>query len=395
MSHVFISYRSNDKVVADQLCSVLERNGQKCWIAPRDIPAGFEWPDAIVTAISDSRLMISLVSQDAYGSRHMARELERADNLRVPILPVRRDATPLEGPFQFFLGNRQWLDLLDASPDDCEQALVKAVRELSLKSSESGAAGSTDGRVSPGPDRAASDGAPERPSRATALPARAGELRAVVTTFVAGVMKRDRALEGIDLAEPRTLAFGFRFLIYLTIASALIHIPAWSALGVQFAHPAFILAVLVEGLVEALASCFVLYAAIRIFGGKAEPRQFFGAFCLLSAFLLLIDVCLAPFQARSISIQSSDIDRFVGGAAALGDATSLGNLAVLLVAGVLSMGLRLVFLAALLKAFRVPSQLGRVRTFCVAALGLALWIIVVLVFSQSFEASLYEAFRRH
>ena len=348
-----------------------------------------------MAAISDSRLMISLVSRDAYSSRHMARELERADTFRVPILPVRRDATPLEGPFQFFLGNRQWLDLLDASPDDCEQALLKAVRELSMKASESGAAGSTDGRVSAGPDRAASDRAAERSPPATALPAGAGELRAVVTTFVAAVMKRDRALDGIDLADPRTLAFGFRFLIYLTVASALIHIPAWSALGVQFAHPAFILAVLVEGLVEALAACFVLYAAIRIFGGKAEPRQFFAAFCLLSAFQLLIDVCLAPFQARSISIQSSDIDRFVSGAAALGDKISLGNLAVLLVAGVLSMALRIVFLAALLRAFRIPTQLGAGRTFCAAALGLVLWILVVLVFSQSFEASLYEAFRRH
>jgi hypothetical protein len=37
---IFISYSSIDKAAADTVCSVLEKNGISCWIAPRDITPG-------------------------------------------------------------------------------------------------------------------------------------------------------------------------------------------------------------------------------------------------------------------------------------------------------------------------------------------------------------------
>jgi hypothetical protein len=36
MAHdVFISYSTKDKPIADAVCGTLERNGVRCWIAPR------------------------------------------------------------------------------------------------------------------------------------------------------------------------------------------------------------------------------------------------------------------------------------------------------------------------------------------------------------------------
>ena len=48
---VFISYSSKDKNVADAVCAVLERNGIRCWVAPRDVIPGIVWGTAIVGAI--------------------------------------------------------------------------------------------------------------------------------------------------------------------------------------------------------------------------------------------------------------------------------------------------------------------------------------------------------
>lgn len=52
MQHkVFISYASEDKPIADQVCQVLENDGIPCWIAPRDIAVGAVWAEVIVNAL--------------------------------------------------------------------------------------------------------------------------------------------------------------------------------------------------------------------------------------------------------------------------------------------------------------------------------------------------------
>jgi TIR domain len=51
MAHdVFISYSTQDKPAADALCAILEKNGVRCWIAPRDIMPGSDWGGSIVGA---------------------------------------------------------------------------------------------------------------------------------------------------------------------------------------------------------------------------------------------------------------------------------------------------------------------------------------------------------
>ena len=40
---IFISYSNQDKPVADAACNVLEKNGIRCWIAPRDVVAGLDY----------------------------------------------------------------------------------------------------------------------------------------------------------------------------------------------------------------------------------------------------------------------------------------------------------------------------------------------------------------
>jgi TIR domain len=103
---VFISHASSDRVAAEKLCRYLESNGLTCWIAPRDIPAGAIWGEAIVDAISRAAIFVVLVSRQSNKSSHVLREVERATSKQKFILPVLLDGEPLEKGLSIFCLNR-------------------------------------------------------------------------------------------------------------------------------------------------------------------------------------------------------------------------------------------------------------------------------------------------
>lgn len=113
MAHdVFISYSSKDKVVADAVCAELEQNQVRCWIAPRDIRPGAEWGESIVEAISSCRVMVLVFSSSANESPQIRREVERAVNKGVVIVPLRiEDVLPTKS-LEYFIGAVHWLDAL-------------------------------------------------------------------------------------------------------------------------------------------------------------------------------------------------------------------------------------------------------------------------------------------
>ncbi len=100
MSHdVFISHSSKDKAIADAVCATLEAKGTRCWIAPRDILPGIDYGEAIIDAITQCRLMILVLSANANQSRQIIREVERAVNKDVTVIPLsRRGRRPLQVP---------------------------------------------------------------------------------------------------------------------------------------------------------------------------------------------------------------------------------------------------------------------------------------------------------
>src|SRR5215468_4000183 len=74
----FISHPHENKATADAACATLEAAGIRCWIAPRDIPFGTEWPEAIVDAIDRSAVMVLIFSSHANQSKQVGREVRRA-----------------------------------------------------------------------------------------------------------------------------------------------------------------------------------------------------------------------------------------------------------------------------------------------------------------------------
>ena len=113
MAHdVFISHSAKDKATADAVCAMLESEGIRCWIAPRDVLASREYGEAIIDAIEESRIMVLVFTANANASPQIRREIERAVNHGVAILPLRMEDVLPGKSLEYFIGNVHWLDAL-------------------------------------------------------------------------------------------------------------------------------------------------------------------------------------------------------------------------------------------------------------------------------------------
>ncbi len=107
---VFISHSANDKAKADAVCAALESRNIKCWVAPRNIRPGADWGKSIVDAISQSRVMILILSSSANDSPQVKREVERAVNKEIVVVPIRVEDVQPSGALEYFLSTQHWID---------------------------------------------------------------------------------------------------------------------------------------------------------------------------------------------------------------------------------------------------------------------------------------------
>lgn len=109
--HVFLSYSTADRALAEDLSRRLESKGVPIWIAPRDIPPGSDYSEAIEDALETSSAVVALVSAGANASRHVKAEIEIAFSRGKPLFPVRfEDIQPAKG-LSLFLSLGHWTDL--------------------------------------------------------------------------------------------------------------------------------------------------------------------------------------------------------------------------------------------------------------------------------------------
>jgi hypothetical protein len=113
MAHdVFISYSSQDKVVADAICATLETRKIRCWIAPRDVPPGVQYATALVNAINDCRVFVLVLSKGANTSGQVLREVEAAVDNGIPILPLRIEDFEPTDAMRYYIKSLHWLDAM-------------------------------------------------------------------------------------------------------------------------------------------------------------------------------------------------------------------------------------------------------------------------------------------
>jgi tetratricopeptide (TPR) repeat protein len=107
---VFISYSTQDTIVADEIVRQLELVGVPCWIASRDIPLGADYASEIVPAIRNASGLLFIYSESSNQSKQCLREIETAIDSGVDIFPIRLDATPMEPGLQYRLSTIQFVD---------------------------------------------------------------------------------------------------------------------------------------------------------------------------------------------------------------------------------------------------------------------------------------------
>lgn len=145
MAHdVFISYSTKDKEVADAVCSTLEARGVRCWIAPRDIVAGMEWSEAIIDALTSARIMVLVFSGNANESPQVKREVQRAFEKGITVIPFRVENVAPSKALEYYIGPVHWLDAFPPPMEQHFQRLFDTTR-LILSAPEPPASGEAGG----------------------------------------------------------------------------------------------------------------------------------------------------------------------------------------------------------------------------------------------------------
>src|ERR1700750_2037694 len=112
---IFLSYSSRDKLIADAICSRLENQGIRCWIAPRDVKPGTDYSNQIADALESATTMVMVFSSDSNNSRHVKSEIDRAFSLGKIIIPFRVENVELDKGLAYYLAKTHWLDAVTRS----------------------------------------------------------------------------------------------------------------------------------------------------------------------------------------------------------------------------------------------------------------------------------------
>jgi hypothetical protein len=107
---VFVSYAQEDKPIADAVCAKLEAQSIRCWIAPRDIPPGKNFPEAIIEGIEGGKVVVVIFSSFANKSPHVMRELTNAVNKSRIIIPFRIEDVEPSKSMEYLISVPHWLD---------------------------------------------------------------------------------------------------------------------------------------------------------------------------------------------------------------------------------------------------------------------------------------------
>lgn len=116
---VFISYSRKDNVIADKICTSMDKVGITYFIDRQGIGGGLEFPLVLAKAIRESELFLFLGSKNSYCSKFTINEITYAFNKkeRNRILPYIVDSSCLPEDLEFVFAGINWR-ILDNHPID-------------------------------------------------------------------------------------------------------------------------------------------------------------------------------------------------------------------------------------------------------------------------------------
>jgi hypothetical protein len=130
---IFICHAPEDRNIADAICSKLERNNIKCWVAPRDIHPGERFAKSILNALDDSKIIIIVFSHNSDVSSHVRSEIEHAVQKKKLIIPFIIEEVQPSREMQYLLAPLHGFDAknipLDNSTDTLTQVIQKQLAQ--------------------------------------------------------------------------------------------------------------------------------------------------------------------------------------------------------------------------------------------------------------------------
>lgn len=127
---VFISHSSSNAKAAEDICGLIEKDGHKCFLAPRDIRSGYEYAEEIINGIDSAEVMLLLLSAEANSSPHVLREIERAVSRKIAIIVYKLEEVTLSKSMEYFLMTHQWIN---SKPGADYGEVVKCIDEFARK----------------------------------------------------------------------------------------------------------------------------------------------------------------------------------------------------------------------------------------------------------------------
>ncbi len=127
---VFISYAQQDKPIADAVCARMESRNIRCWIAPRDINPGKNFPEAIIEGIDEGKVLVVIFSSAANTSPHVTRELTHAVNKGRIIIPFRIEDVSPSKSMEYLIGVPHWLDAVTPPMEQHIDRLIETVEHI-------------------------------------------------------------------------------------------------------------------------------------------------------------------------------------------------------------------------------------------------------------------------
>src|SRR5436305_11558490 len=126
-NHVFISHSHQDLAAAESIVKALEERGVICWVAPRDVPAGGSYAEALLNAIEGASCFVLIYSEHSNVSSHVLREVERALKFGLNIVPVRFDNSTPSKSLDYLLATLHWLAIPGESR---ERSIARAAEQI-------------------------------------------------------------------------------------------------------------------------------------------------------------------------------------------------------------------------------------------------------------------------
>lgn len=125
---VFINFTTTNIMDANKICHVLEDNGIKCWIAPRDYTFEKDIPDDIVHAIKSTKMVLWIFSKHSQHSHYSKNDLRIAINREKPIISFNIDGTVPEYK-ENYSKIQDWINGY-SNPEESFETLVNKIFEM-------------------------------------------------------------------------------------------------------------------------------------------------------------------------------------------------------------------------------------------------------------------------